>query len=52
LMVIDFITIFANGKSLLSVRSLLMASNTSRPSSTSPKTVYLPSSLGVGVRVM
>jgi len=48
--VIDFITIFANGKSLLSVGWLLMKSSTSKPSSTSPKTVYLPSSFGMGVK--
>ena len=49
-MVIDFITIFANGKSLVSAGWLLMESSTSNPSRTSPKTVYLPSSFGNGVR--
>jgi hypothetical protein len=49
--VMDFITIFARGKSLLSVGWLLMKSSTSKPSSTSPKTVYLPSSFGKDVNV-
>jgi len=48
--VMDFITTFCNGKSLLLVGRLLMFSRTSSPSRTCPKTVYFPSSFGRGVR--